>query len=127
MPAACAASSPAGTLRLGARPQDGTSRRVVVTGMGLVSPLGHEVDAFYSHLLEGRSGVSEISSFDASGFSTRFAGEIKVRARVLLRGVVLLASCAAALRLLLHPATHSCRVAAPTCCGTRAVRAGAGD
>eukprot|EP00879_Flechtneria_rotunda_P028091 GHRR01030169.1.p1 GENE.GHRR01030169.1~~GHRR01030169.1.p1 ORF type:complete len:211 (+),score=59.76 GHRR01030169.1:254-886(+) len=57
--------------------QDGISRRVVVTGMGLVSPLGHEVDEFYNNLLEGRSGVTEISTFDTSGFTTRFAGEIK--------------------------------------------------
>lgn len=35
-------------------------------------------DEFYNNLLAGKSGVTEISSFDASGFSTRFAGEIKV-------------------------------------------------
>lgn len=56
---------------------DGSTRRVVVTGMGLVSPLGHEHDEFYNNLLAGKSGVSEISSFDTAGFSTRFAGEIK--------------------------------------------------
>jgi hypothetical protein len=37
-----------------------------------------QVDEFYDNLLAGKSGVTEISSFDASGFSTRFAGEIKV-------------------------------------------------
>ena len=36
-------------------------------------------DEFYNNLLAGKSGVTEISSFDTSGFSTRFAGEIKVR------------------------------------------------
>jgi 3-oxoacyl-[acyl-carrier-protein] synthase II len=58
---------------------DAPPRRVVVTGLGVVSPLGNEHDEFYSALLEGRSGVAEISSFDASEFSTRFAGEVKVR------------------------------------------------
>lgn len=56
---------------------DGSSRRVVVTGMGLVSPLGHEIDEFYNNLLEGKSGITEISTFDAKDFTTRFAGEIK--------------------------------------------------
>eukprot|EP00775_Hariotina_reticulata_P013137 gene13137-13267_t len=45
--------------------------------MGLVSPLGNEVDEFYSNLLEGKSGIAPISSFDASKFSTTFAGEVK--------------------------------------------------
>ena len=55
----------------------GASRRVVVTGQGVVSSLGHETDEFYSNLLAGKSGISEIESFDASDFSTRIAGEIK--------------------------------------------------
>lgn len=41
-------------------------RRVVVTGMGVVSPLGHDPDTFYDNLLEGRSGISLIESFDTS-------------------------------------------------------------
>ena len=41
-------------------------RRVVVTGMGVVTPLGHEVDTFYDNLLEGRSGISLIEGFDTS-------------------------------------------------------------
>lgn len=45
-------------------------RRVVVTGMGVVTPLGHEVDTFYNNLLEGVSGISEIETFDCSEFST---------------------------------------------------------
>ncbi|XP_074269302.1 3-oxoacyl-[acyl-carrier-protein] synthase II, chloroplastic isoform X2 [Silene latifolia] len=52
-------------------------RRVVVTGMGVVSPLGHEIDVFYNNLLEGVSGISEIESFDCASFPTRIAGEIK--------------------------------------------------
>eukprot|EP01026_Neomeris_dumetosa_P029510 TRINITY_DN2391_c0_g1_i6.p1 TRINITY_DN2391_c0_g1~~TRINITY_DN2391_c0_g1_i6.p1 ORF type:complete len:470 (-),score=58.76 TRINITY_DN2391_c0_g1_i6:261-1670(-) len=52
-------------------------RRVVITGMSVVSPLGHEVDEFFSNLLEGRSGISQIEGFDCTDFSTRIAGEIK--------------------------------------------------
>ncbi|KAK3438630.1 hypothetical protein EUGRSUZ_C03291 [Eucalyptus grandis] len=49
----------------------------VVTGMGVVTPLGHDVDTFYNNLLEGVSGISEIETFDCSEFPTRIAGEIK--------------------------------------------------
>ncbi|XP_019196581.1 PREDICTED: 3-oxoacyl-[acyl-carrier-protein] synthase II, chloroplastic-like [Ipomoea nil] len=52
-------------------------RRVVVTGIGVVSPVGHNVDEFYDNLLDGVSGISEIESFDCSDFPTRIAGEIK--------------------------------------------------
>ncbi len=49
-------------------------RRVVVTGMGAVTPLGHGVEALWRGLLEGRSGVRRIEAFDASGFPTDFGG-----------------------------------------------------
>ncbi|XP_058079849.1 3-oxoacyl-[acyl-carrier-protein] synthase II, chloroplastic-like [Magnolia sinica] len=52
-------------------------RRVVVTGMGVVTPVGHELDVFYNNLLEGVSGISEIEAFDCAHFPTRIAGEIK--------------------------------------------------
>ncbi|KAK8291962.1 hypothetical protein V6Z11_D06G091000 [Gossypium hirsutum] len=52
-------------------------RRVVVTGMGVVTPLGHDLDVFYNKLLEGSSGISEIETFDCAQFPTRIAGEIK--------------------------------------------------
>lgn len=52
-------------------------RRVVVTGMGVVTPLGHDPDVFYNNLLEGVSGISEIETFDCASFPTRIAGEIK--------------------------------------------------
>lgn len=55
----------------------GAERRVVVTGMGVVSSLGHEPDEFYNNLLAGKSGISLIENFDASDFSTKIAGEIK--------------------------------------------------
>ncbi|XP_077252992.1 3-oxoacyl-[acyl-carrier-protein] synthase II, chloroplastic-like isoform X2 [Tasmannia lanceolata] len=52
-------------------------RRVVVTGMGVVTSLGHDPDSFYDNLLEGKSGISKIESFDCNEFPTRIAGEIK--------------------------------------------------
>ncbi|TVU46643.1 hypothetical protein EJB05_06190 [Eragrostis curvula] len=52
-------------------------RRVVVTGMGVVTPLGHDPDEFYNNLLQGLSGISEIEAFDCSNYPTRIAGEIK--------------------------------------------------
>ncbi|KAJ6742642.1 POLYKETIDE SYNTHASE-RELATED [Salix viminalis] len=52
-------------------------KRVVVTGMGVVSPLGHEIDVFYNNLLEGVSGISQIEAFECAQFPTRIAGEIK--------------------------------------------------
>ncbi|XP_030530473.1 3-oxoacyl-[acyl-carrier-protein] synthase II, chloroplastic-like isoform X2 [Rhodamnia argentea] len=52
-------------------------RRVVVTGMGVVTPLGHDPDIFYNNLLDGVSGISEIETFDCAQFPTRIAGEIK--------------------------------------------------
>jgi 3-oxoacyl-[acyl-carrier-protein] synthase II len=53
------------------------SRRVVVTGLGLISPVGNSVADGWQNLLAGRSGIADITRFDASGFSCRFAGEVK--------------------------------------------------
>jgi 3-oxoacyl-[acyl-carrier-protein] synthase II len=52
-------------------------RRVVVTGLGLVSPVGIGVDASWSALVAGKSGVGPITLFDASTFPTRIAAEVK--------------------------------------------------
>ena len=52
-------------------------RRVVITGLGCVTPLGDSVDVFFDSICKGKSGVSNIESFDVSQYSTRFAGEIK--------------------------------------------------
>ena len=45
-----------------------TGRRVVVTGMGVVTPLGDDPDVFYNNLLEGVSGIREIEAFDCAHF-----------------------------------------------------------
>ena len=52
-------------------------RRVVVTGLGLVSPVGNSVVEAWDNLLAGNSGVGPITRFDASAFSARIAGEVK--------------------------------------------------
>ena len=52
-------------------------RRVVVTGLGLVSPVGNSVSEGWANLLAGRSGIANITRFDASVFSCRIAGEVK--------------------------------------------------
>lgn len=53
-------------------------RRVVVTGLGVVTPLGHEPDVFYNNLLDGVSGISEIENFDCAEYPTVFYASIKL-------------------------------------------------
>lgn len=52
-------------------------RRVVITGMGVISPLGHTVDEFWRNLLAGKSGVGAITRFDTANFDTKIAAEVK--------------------------------------------------
>ena len=52
-------------------------RRVVVTGLGLVSPVGNSVAEGWANLLAGRSGIDRITRFDPSAFACQFAGEVK--------------------------------------------------
>ena len=52
-------------------------RKVVVTGLGMVSPLGNTVESTWSNLIAGKSGIGPITSFDVKSYSTRFGGSIK--------------------------------------------------
>lgn len=54
-----------------------SNRRVVVTGLGIVSPLGNDLSSSWDGIVNGRSGIGPITHFDASGFSTRIAGEVR--------------------------------------------------
>lgn len=53
------------------------SRRVVVTGLGAVTPVGNSVADFWQSLMEGRSGIGPITRFDATGYPSTIAGEVK--------------------------------------------------
>lgn len=52
-------------------------RRVVVTGLGIVSPVGNEVEQAWSQILAGRSGIAPLTHMDTSGFSTTFGGSVR--------------------------------------------------
>jgi len=54
-----------------------SKRRVVVTGMGMVSPLGNSVETTWDGIVNGRSGVASISKFDATKFTTHFSASVK--------------------------------------------------
>ena len=54
-----------------------TDRRVVVTGMGIVTPLGNDLDSFWQNLITGQCGIDKITAFDASAYDTQIAGEVK--------------------------------------------------
>ena len=56
---------------------NGQPRRVVVTGMGVVSPLGSDVEVFWKRLTAGESGIGPITRFDVSKYDTRFGGEVR--------------------------------------------------
>jgi 3-oxoacyl-[acyl-carrier-protein] synthase II len=53
------------------------NRRVVVTGVGVVSPVGNDKDTAWSNLVRGVSGLAEITVFDASPYEAKLAGEVK--------------------------------------------------
>ena len=54
-----------------------TKRRVVVTGLGTVNPLGNDVETTWQNVLQGKSGITNIDTFDASELTTRFMGDVK--------------------------------------------------
>ena len=56
---------------------DWTERRVVITGLGVVSPLGNDLETFWNALLSGKCGIGPITSFDVSNYDTKIAAEVK--------------------------------------------------
>ncbi|MEC9080306.1 MAG: beta-ketoacyl-ACP synthase II [Verrucomicrobiota bacterium] len=56
---------------------DTTQKRVVVTGIGVVSPLGQGIDCFWQNITAGRCGIDKITAFDTEGFACKIAGEVK--------------------------------------------------
>lgn len=56
-------------------------KRVVVTGMGALTPIGNTLSEYWDALLSGKSGAAPIKQFDASLFKTHFACEIKLQCR----------------------------------------------
>jgi len=54
-----------------------SDRRVVVTGMGVVTPLGNDLNSFWQNLVTGQCGIDKITAFDTSAFDTKIAGEVK--------------------------------------------------
>ena len=55
----------------------GEPRRVVVTGVGALTPVGNTAEEFWASLMQGRSGIGPITKFDATGYPTRIAGEVR--------------------------------------------------
>ena len=58
-------------------PSNSNERRVVVTGLGIVSPLGNDVETFWKNLIAGQCGVDKISAFDAAAFDCQIAAQVK--------------------------------------------------
>ena len=53
------------------------NRRVVVTGLGVISPVGNSVSEFWNSVLEGKSGIGNTTRFDVSAYASQISGEIK--------------------------------------------------
>lgn len=56
---------------------DGAKRRVVVTGLGVITPLGTGVDKTWKAICAGQSGIGRITKFDPAGYDAQIAGEVK--------------------------------------------------
>jgi len=54
-----------------------SKRRVVVTGMGIISPVGNDLATAWKNVVEGNSGIGPVTDFDASAYTTRIAGEVR--------------------------------------------------
>ena len=61
-----------------------TNRRVVVTGLGLVSPVGNDVNSSWNNIIQGQSGVKPITAFDVSDFETKFAATVEIDIEAIL-------------------------------------------
>ncbi|MHC4150108.1 MAG: beta-ketoacyl synthase N-terminal-like domain-containing protein, partial [Planctomycetota bacterium] len=57
--------------------QKDTTERVVITGMGIVCPLGHDVESLWQAMMAGKSGMAKTTTFDASTFPSTFSAEVK--------------------------------------------------
>ncbi|MGI6686194.1 MAG: beta-ketoacyl-ACP synthase II [Bacillota bacterium] len=53
------------------------NKRVVITGLGVISPVGNNIETFWDSLVQGKSGIGEITYFDTTGYTTRIAGQVK--------------------------------------------------
>jgi 3-oxoacyl-[acyl-carrier-protein] synthase II len=58
-------------------PTNSSERRVAVTGIGVVTPLGNDLETFWKNIISGQCGIDKIASFDASPYATQIAGEVK--------------------------------------------------
>lgn len=56
---------------------DSTQRRVVITGLGVVTPIGESIDTFWANLIAGKCGIDRISLFDSAGFDCQIAAEVR--------------------------------------------------
>ncbi|MFZ4588326.1 MAG: beta-ketoacyl synthase N-terminal-like domain-containing protein, partial [Terrimicrobiaceae bacterium] len=54
-----------------------SERRVVVTGIGVVSPVGNDLQTFWKSVVEGRSGIRKFEAFDSTNFDCKIAGEVR--------------------------------------------------
>jgi 3-oxoacyl-[acyl-carrier-protein] synthase II len=54
-----------------------SSRRVVITGLGIISPVGNTIDEAWANILAAKSGITRITKFDPSSFASQVAGEVK--------------------------------------------------
>ena len=61
-----------------------TNRRVVVTGLGLVSPVGNDVNSSWNNIIQGQSGVKPITAFDVADFETKFAATVEIDIEAIL-------------------------------------------
>ena len=52
-------------------------RRVVITGIGAITPIGNTVDEFWNGIKEGKCGIDEITQFDTTNYKVKLAGEVK--------------------------------------------------